>query len=575
MTNQRRDFLKQTGLAATAFALAPSITFSQFSNPVLSRDQILERITKVNDRIIQDALSKQIDKPGDRWHGGFMNEFEMAHAHFLRSNFTRISNSFISPFSEYYLSDQLHESLNRALSCLLNVQHDDGTIDLYSTNFQSPPDTAFFVNFLSPAYAVLLTMAGVDDLSEKLGTFIKRAGESFLVGGIHTANHRWVMTNALVRVNQFFPSKQYIDRMDEWLSEGIDIDPDGQYQETSVATYTPHVNNAFQTIGHLLDRPELLDVVRRNLNMTLYYIRPKGELMATASNRGNRDQSFVTQYYYGYKYFSIIDQNPVFAALCDFMERELVEPLAQVGDTGNIPYLLEDPVFKQNPPSPTDFPKNFVKRFPHSGVYRIRRENRDLALIEENPTFMTYMKGEAVLQSVRLHAAFYGRRGQFQAEEFEVDGNTIHLKRSLTHGYWQPFPEDIRTGDGDWSKMPRHQREMTQQQTLNYRVSVTETNGKVSMDIEIEGTDYVPVSVELSFRPGGDLTGVEPDFHNKDCYFMKNGMAQYKVGNDVIHFGPGRTEHKWSQMRGMLPKHEGYCVYLTGETPFKHTIELG
>jgi len=144
----------------------------------------------------------------------------------------------------------------------------------------------------------------------------------------------------------------------------------------------------------------------------------------------------------------------------------------------------------------------------------------------------------------------------------------------MTHGYWQPFPEELRTGDGDWSRMPRHQREMTQQQTLNYRVSVTETNGKVSMSIEVEGTDYVPVSLELSFRPGGELSGVEPDHHNKDCYFLKSGMGQYKAGNDVIHFGPGKTEHEWSQMRGMLPKHEGYCVYLTGHTPFKHTIEL-
>ena len=51
-------------------------------------------------------------------------------------------------------------------------------------------------------------------------------------------------------------------------------------------------------------------------------------------------------------------------------------------------------------------------------------------------------------------------------------------------------------------------------------------------------------------------------------------MGQYKKGDDVIKFGPGTVTHKWAEMRGMLPKQNGNSVYITGYTPFKHTIEL-
>ncbi len=572
MNIHRREFLKQTGFATTAIALAPGLLHSQPSKRVHDLDQIIQDLTEINDTFISDALSRQIHKPGDRWHGGFMDSYDMAHAHVLRTNITRLSSSFLSQASEYYRSDRLHESLHLALDCLLNVQHDDGTIDLHSTNFRSPPDTAFFVNYLSPAYAVLLKMDGVDELTEKLGLFLHRTEEGLLVGGIHTPNHRWVVCHALARLHQFFPSQQYIDRMDDWLGEGIDMDPDGQYQETSVATYTPHVNNAFQTIGHLLDRPELLDVVRKNLEMTLYYIRPHGELMSAAAGRGPRFGSYISRYYYGYKYFAIVDQNPVYAAVADFTERELIRDLALGSGGWMIPLLLEDPVFQREMTVPTGIPDDYVKRFPHSGVFRIRRGDKDLAAIENNTIFFTYMKGKAVLEAVQLHAAFYGSRGQFQAETADMQNTTITLERSVTHGYFQPFPEDKRTGDGDWSKLPRDEREMTQVQTLNYRVTITEQDGNVTMDVEIEGVDHVPVSLELSFRRGGELHGVVADPHNEHSYFMNQNMGRYKSGKDVIHFGPGKSGHKWARMRGMMPKHEGESVHLTGETPFKHTI---
>ena len=103
---------------------------------------------------------------------------------------------------------------------------------------------------------------------------------------------------------------------------------------------------------------------------------------------------------------------------------------------------------------------------------------------------------------------------------------------------------------------------------------IAESNGKVSIDIIIDCTDHVPVSLEMSFRPGGKLEGVVPDNNMEDSYFLESGIGQYSVGDDVINIGPGTNSHKWAQMRGMLPKQEGHSVYITGYTPFKQTLMI-
>ncbi len=572
MKSQRRTFIKQSGIAATAFSTIPSLAWSQTTG-YNGAGQILKKLSKINDAKIPDLLSRQVEKPGDRWDGGVVDNYELPNVHSTNWFIVTLGSSYVSKYSEYYLSAILEKPMERAINCMLNVQHDDGTIDLHSTNFHSTPDTAFLVNYLSPVYVIIkrLNRPGLAELIRKVEQFFQNAGNCLLVGGIHTANHRWVVCSALARVNSFFPNQKYVDRIDEWLSEGIDLDPDGQYTEQSVSIYSPTCDNMFLTMGRLLKRPELFAVVRKNLTMTLYYIQPGGEVLTDASGRQDSARiGYVDKYYYTYRYFAILDKNPLYAAVCELIEKKMPEKI-----TRYISGLLEDPVFEKELPSPSNIPDNYFKRFFHSGVFRIRRGNIDISVIEQNPTFLSFMKGNAVMQSMRLGAAFFGSRGQFIAEKCEVLGEKIILSKSHTHGYFQPYPKEKRTGDGDFEKMPRYDRKMSEAQTINFQVVISESNGKVSIDIEIEGTDYVPVSLEMSFRDGGELSGVVSDKYSEDLYFLKKGIGEYRHGNDVIKFGNGTTTHLWAQMRGMLPKQAGKSVYITGYTPFKHTIELG
>lgn len=534
-------------------------------------EETLRKIVPINDARIEALLASQLSRPGDRWDGGAQNAYELPNAHSTYAFIVTLASSYACEYSRYYQVKALEQPLERAIACLLRVQHADGTIDLHSTNFHSTPDTAFLVNYLSPVYVCIKRMKSpaLSSFVEKLGEFILNAGKCFLSGGIHTANHRWVLCSALARVNEFFPDERYVDRIDQWLGEGIDLDPDGQYSERSVSVYSPICNNMFLNIGRLLKRPKLMEVVRTNLEMSLYYIHPGGEVLTDASDRQDSAQlGLVNKYYLAYRYFAIADNNPEFAAVCALIEKAMPERI-----TNYILALVEDPIFKQEIKTIGKIPDDYFKRFEHSGLFRIRRGEIDISVIEQNPTFLSFRKGAAVMQSMRLGASFFGR-GQFQAEQVEFDGSTIILKKSLTRGYYQPIEDELQSGDNDWQKIPRSERKLSEAQTLDMIVTIKESNGAVTVEVDITGTPHVPVAWELSFREGGRLENVSKDSNIEDVYFIDEGNARYRLGNNVIEFGPGSSPHKWTQLRGMLPKQKGLSVYLTGYTPFKQQLKL-
>lgn len=572
MDQQRRLFLRNSGAVATGLSLFPQLAWTDpWSEESRKLKEVIKKLTSINDEKVEGLLARQIDRPGDRWHGGLPNAYELPNEHSTTSFIVVLGGVYASPDSRYYRSEQLEQPLERAISCLLRVQNEDGTIDLYSTNFHSTPDTGFIVNYLSPVYVCLKRMnrAGLTGFINQLESFFKKAAECLRVGGIHTPNHRWVVSSALARVHSFFPNQRLVDRIDAWLGEGIDLDPDGQFTERSVSIYSAVCDNMLLTIGRILDRPAVLDAVRRNLNMSLYYIHPGGEVLTDASDRQDKAYTgYIKEYYYAYRYFAIIDKNPEFAAVCELIEEKMPERISHF-----LPALLELPIFDKKMPKASKVPDNYVKRFQHSGTFRIRRGETDISVIERNPTFLAYRKGEAVLQSMRLGAAFFGK-GQFESQETSYDGKTITFKWSASGPYYQPVAPELRSGENDWEKVARSARGQSEIQNQDMTVTISEENGKVMVEAEITGTENVPVAWELSFRKGGTLNGVTEDPQVADAYFLEKGEGTYQVGAHTIRFGTGAVTHKWSQMRGTLPKQEGYSVYLTGYTPFRHKITL-
>ena len=563
---QRRSFI-QSSLGT--LCSVPFLGFSSFSKTIEKKPDWLIDWIKILDEQMPSFTKSRVSNPSKKHFGAFVDTAEIPNPHSTAGYIGRACMLIYCSESSFYKSKETLQTVEQAAEALLKFQYPDGTIDLLSTNFHSTPDTAFVLENIIPAYKFVkeTNLSGSEKTLVYLEKFIKNAAEALIVGGIHTPNHRWVVTAALVKINEIFPDKRLVNRAEQWLAEHIDIDPDGQYTEKSTHVYSPIVNRALIDIAIGLNKPELLDHVRKNLLMTLYYIHPNGEVVTEGSSRQDRGVIGKMSVYYGnYRYMSILDNNGQMAEVCRLIERTN-SPQALAGYLG---YFLENPQISRELPTSHALPTNYVKAFPFSGLVRIRRENWDCTILSKNTSWLTFHKGNAVLQAMRVACSFFGK-GQFDSEKIEKQGDTWTLTKSLEGPYYQPFEKDKISPDGDFEKMPRYLRKQSEIQKLETTVKIIEKPQGIEVEIEMRGTDNVPVSLELIFRPGGTFNGVEKLLNS---YLLSGEKGEYVVGDDKISFGPGKIEHKGLQLRGALPAADAPTVYITGFTPFKHVISL-
>ncbi|MGY4767087.1 hypothetical protein ACXC9Q_09225 [Kribbella sp. CWNU-51] len=96
---------------------------------------------------------------------------------------------------------------------------------------------------------------------------------------------------------------------------------------------------------------------------------------------------------------------------------------------------------------------------------------------------------------------------------------------------------------------------------------------------ELDG-DETAYAIELCFRPGGTLAGVEA-LDAPGNYQLVSGTGSYTVSADRIEFGPGNGAtrvtmdpgERFTYLNGSLTP-DGLRVYLTGRTPNRQTLTL-
>ena len=570
---QRRDFIRSTATLTTLAALG-----ARAAAPLAADADLLAEAIRANDAGIPALLAQQELRPGHRWLGGLSNSFGLHSAGGTSGFISALACAACAPGSKYFNSPALVEPLRLAAAYMLAAQHDDGTVDFYATNFRSPPDMAFILEIMSPVCQLLRASSSpaYRAIGVEVGKFITRGAEGLVTGGVHTPNHRWVVCAGLAWANSLFPDPRYVARVDQWLAETIDLDPDGQYTEKSTTVYSPIVNSALLTVARLLDRPALREPVRRNLEMTLYYVHPDGEVVTEASRRQDRfTRGSMIRYYTSYRALALLDGNGRFAAMTRQIERSVDRKV------GNLAAFLTEPELLRALPADAPLPTDYAKVFTYSSLARIRRGVRSGTILAANTTLFSFRNGAAALEAVRFATAFFGK-GQFTAETLEVIDGRYILRQKLDGPYFQPLTAD-QIAHGDHTRMApngtlaadsRSLRKRSNIQTLEAVVEITETAGRFTLAFAITGTAEVPVSIELAFRSGGVLAGVEPVPKEKDAFLLRSGNGRYTFGADTIEFGPGLNAHTYTQVRGALPKWEGSSVYLTGLTPFHHTLTI-
>jgi hypothetical protein len=549
-TISRRRALLSLGAAAAAGASAADLP------------EIPALVVERNDAAVARFLRAQVTEPG-RWRGSVPDEYLIHNVGAAGGLIETLTAALVCPKSRYYQQSELVERIRIAGRFLESAQSTEGNIDLLSTNFNSPPDTGFVVHNVATAGAIARRY-GAEEVLRSLRGFLTAAGRGMAAGGIHTPNHRWVVSSALAQVNELFPNANYEQRINQWLAEGVDIDEEGQYIERSTVTYNTVCDRAFTVLAAKLKRPDLLDPVRRNLRGMMYLLHPDGEVVTEVSRRQDQfARGTMAGYWFPLLYLAIHDGDGQFATLA----RDLGTEHARLSA------LLEYPELGGALPEDATLPDDYEKMFPLAGLARVRRGPMDSTLVlSGNSRFFSARKGPAVIESVRFATSFFGK-GQFVPETTVKQNGAYVFRQSLEAPYYQPLLPPQKVTAKNWGTL-RERRRKSQVCRLAQSATVSERANGFDIRFESRGTDGVPLAIEITLREGGELRGCRPAPHVEGAWILAQEHAAYRIGGTELRFGPGGSPHLLTQLRGAEARLPGVSVYVTGYTPFDGTMRF-
>ncbi|MGQ4364187.1 hypothetical protein [Streptomyces sp. SAS_272] len=511
-----------------------------------------------------------------------------------------------SPDSALHGSSRAVAAATTQLRALRTAQTSTGLF-AGGDNVQSPPDSAFTVNDVCDAH-VLAAGAGpeLDEVTAVLAEIADAASGSLLTGGVHTPNHRWELSAALARLHRSFPDSRLLDRVEEWLAEGVDIDAEGHYSERS-ANYAAHVSNpSLLLLAGVLGRADLLDAVERNLTATLDLIRPDGTVETVHSRRQDQHHPFpLAPYLPHYRLLAVRTGRGDFARAARLAAAGGIDDPDLLAET-----LLTPDLCRALPaPAPETLPRDRyvttarlatrASATAHTVVYGgsdVPEHRRIRSGLACNPTFLRMFAGDAVLDAVRLSRGFFDL-GPFRAADTQrLADNRYLLTETLTAAYYQPLAKDRLRDDGSYRMADEGRFSAAMAFSDRPRDEVSHTT-RIEVDLRDDGADLridisgprVPWALELTFRPGGTTQGGEPVGDGRRC--LTTGPMTYRVGDDEIRVvadveageplaGPDRSDvlrydpGQDHTVVGGTDATTGNRVYLGGLGPHTLTVAL-
>lgn len=506
-------------------------------------------------------------------------------------------------------------------ACVARLEYLQGPAGLFDgTNLSSPPDSAFTINDACMALEILGTARGdgladaLADVGRRLRSVVERITDALVAGGVHTPNHRWELCAALARIHSLQeregqPRPEILARIGQWLAEGIDQLPDGMYSERSPLYATAVTNPSLLAIADYAGRPELLEHVRLNLAAFLPWFNPDGTIESLFSRRQDQWFTFDAEaFQLLYRRLANQDGRADFAAAAAWLRQfPLLEPAKALARTRLDPWLTPelpgDPGFRHSggglpvamTPAHAELLSCGIHRFHGSGnVVTVYGGCDELVPgvvsgLSSNPTFLRFGHGAAVLSDVRLSRSFFDL-GPFRSQETARSGTGVSLSETVEANFYLPLPPEMRRQDGIYAL--EHEGRFSASMNFSSRptvvhrlktdVTVQAAGAETVVEIGFDGAD-TSFALELTFRPGGVLEGVEP-IGESGTYQLVAETGRYSVGGDVIEFGPG-TPHDADtppvynpgeayKYLGGTNATAGTKVYITGRTRGTFTLTL-
>ncbi len=538
-------------------------------------------ILKQQDQCVPAILSNQVRDVMSIDFGGFEDQPDkLVIPARAAENLSILVPVYCNADSSWFKNSDVYTSILHALQYLERIQRPDGTFDLTVTNFYSSPDTGFIVQYLAGAYRVSQRYPvgnETDSIHSKLYQLIYKSAEGMVNGGFHTPNHRWVIASSLMMAYNITGETSFCEAANLYLREGIDCDENGEFTERSSGIYNATNDNALIMLSQETGREQLLEDVRRNLDMMFTYIEPDGTIFTGNSTRQDNagaagsELFYPTAYYPLYLYMAWKMKDGRYACMADTIleegyRRNNLPPL--------VSFFMLHPEIKNFQMETLPLTADFEKFYPKSGIVRVRRENTSYTLLKNNSRFLFFQAG-SLRCYMKLCASFFAV-AQFKAQELQKTENGYRL--SFTSQGCYRMPLDQPPMSPDWSLMDHSSRRKVNMVELKLNVDVLETAGSLSVHIASQGCDRVPAKVELCFSADSAAEGENFIIHGDagGSITVKSGFITVKKGMDQIRVGPGFAKHAYtSRMRGSEPRSAAeFTVYFTDYTPVDRNITI-
>lgn len=323
-----------------------------------------ERIVALSSGAAERYLANQDTAADSRYFGGYVNpKHGYAEAGGSGSAAATLLSFYLCPEHPRRRDPLLLDRAGLLLDYLLRKQHDDGTVDLRTTNFHDATMVGFVTQTLGYTYRLLAAAIGGEsrregtrlrEIQEKIETFLRRGAEGMRTGGFHTPNHRWVLASALSLCYRILDDDRYRIEAEHYLAEGIDCTDEGEYTERSVGVYNVVNNRSLIIMANELGRPELLDPVARNLEMVLNYIEPDETLFTANSRRQDRgSRIYPAPYYENYLLMAHLRGDRQSAEIADAILWQIESGRGSAGAAyGTLTRFLLDSSLREGPPWP-------------------------------------------------------------------------------------------------------------------------------------------------------------------------------------------------------------------------------
>ena len=534
---------------------------------------------------------KQVRDPNRRDHGAFIADIYGCPSADHAANGGMLAcacAAFMAEGSELEGDDELFDRIMESIAFQRRWQRPSGLVDLIQIDWEDPATTGFTVNQLAPMVECARRLSdGADGercarIATELGEYVRTAAAGMVGGGFHTPNHRWVVSSAVSYGMALFPEIDGLDYVESILAETIDMNADGEYSERSVGWYDAVCNSALRSMADSLDRPELLEYVRRALNMVISLLHPDHTVVTSFSKRGDSALR-VAPTLTAESFFDMAqrDDNGVFATVADTLVSGEFEPGLSVAFL--TPYLTK-PEYHQKTVTREPLPESVNVAFPASRIWRVRKGPLSVtaAAGTNNPLALRY--GDAELSSVRVCGSYYNS-GQFNADEFEPvrgDDGKITGVRLFHDGSLRMLRcNDLPLGHPvPWGVEAFNAANKTRDHVflppIDMWLDIDAVDGGFDLHARTEcEMERITFQIEFCFRGPGEWETEEQVTKVVDgqTAILKQGYGIFHTGSYGLRIGPGAAAHRMWQMRAATAG-PGFRVLTTFEAPVDHRFEI-